>query len=146
MLLRNTGLRVNKLPGLQVRDFVLGGPAFIVYVIRSKKAERTEYRPIYINPDIGVQLRDYLRVHDYKLMEQVFRGGENKRDPRKIIARVLRFVFEAAGLASMGRKVKPKDFRGFLTQTMTDGGVPMAITSKMMGHVSEQTTKRITKS
>ncbi len=43
MLLRNTGLRVNELLGLQVRDFVLGGPAFIVYVIRFKKAERTGY-------------------------------------------------------------------------------------------------------
>ena len=43
MLLRNTGLRINELLRLQVRDFVLEGPAFIIYVIRSKKAEKTEY-------------------------------------------------------------------------------------------------------
>ncbi len=74
-------------------------------------------------------------------MEQVFGGGDNKRDPRKITARGLRFVFEAASLASIGRKVKPKDFRSFFTQTMVDGGVPMAIASKIMGHVSEKTTQ-----
>lgn len=50
-------------------------------MIRSKKAEKTEYDPIYINPDLGVQLRDYIKVHDYKQMESVFGGGENKRDP-----------------------------------------------------------------
>ena len=72
---------------------MLEGPAFIVYVIRSKKAERTEYDPLYINPDMGGQLRDYIRVHDYKQMESVFGGGENKREPRKITARGLQFVF-----------------------------------------------------
>ena len=73
-------------------------------------------------------------------METVFGGGDNKRDPRKITDRGLRFVFEAAGLASIGRKIKPKDFRSFFTQTMIDGGVPMPIASKMMGHASEKTT------
>ena len=141
MLLRNTGLRINELLGLQVCDFVLDGPAFIVYVIRSKKAEKTEYDPIYINPDLGVQLRDYIRVHDYKQMESVFGGGENKRDPRKITARGLRFVFEAAGLASIGRKVKPKDFRSFFVQTMVDGGVPMPMASQMVGHASAKTNQ-----
>lgn len=141
MLLRNTGLQVNELLGLQARDFVLEGPAFIVYVIRSKKAEKTEYDPIYINPDLGVQIRDYIRVHDYKQMESVFSRGENKRDPRKITARGLRQVFERPGLASIGRKIKPKDFRSFFVQTMVDGGVPMPMTSKMMGHGSEKNTQ-----
>ena len=79
MLLRSISLRVNELLVLQVRDFVLGGPAFVVYVIRFKKGAATEYDPIYINPDLGVQLRDYIRVHDFKQMEQFFGGGENKR-------------------------------------------------------------------
>ena len=67
-------------------------------------------------------------------------GGENKRHPRKITARGLWFVFEAAGLASIGRKIKPKDFRSFFTQNMVDG-VPMPIAFKMMGHASEKTTQ-----
>ena len=79
MLLRNTGLRVNDLLGLQVRDLALDGPAFIVYVKRSKKGNTTEYDPIYINPDLGVQLRDYIKGNHYSLMEQLFGGGRGRR-------------------------------------------------------------------
>lgn len=141
MLLRNTGLRINELLGLEVRNFALDGPAYIVYVIRSKKAQNTEYDPIYINPDLGVQLKDYIKVHGYKQIETLFGGGNNTRDPRKITDRGLRQVFERTGLVAIGRKVKPKDFRSFFTQTMVDGGVPMAMASKMMGHTSEKTTQ-----
>ena len=80
-------------------------------------------------------------VHDYKQMESVFGGGENQRDSRKITDRGLRFVFEAAGMASLVRKVKPKEFRSFFVQTMVDGGVPMPMASQMVGHASEKTTQ-----
>jgi integrase len=34
-----------------------------------------------------------------------------------------------------------KEFRNFLVQTMVDGGVPMAMDSKMMGHEDIRTTQ-----
>ena len=74
-------------------------------------------------------------------MERLFGNGSNERDSRKITARGLRFVFEKIGMQAIGRKISPKDFRSFFTQTMIDGGVPMSIASKMMGHVSEKTTQ-----
>ena len=37
MLLRNTGLRINEVLGLLVKECVLDGPASIIYVHRSKK-------------------------------------------------------------------------------------------------------------
>ena len=58
-----------------------------------------------------------------------------------ILGRIRRPKAEFEIALSKGRKVKPKDFRSFFTQTMIDGGVPMAIASKMMGHVSEKTTQ-----
>ncbi len=47
MLLHNTGLRVNELLSLEVRHCALEGPAFIIYIQRSKKRVNTEYSPRY---------------------------------------------------------------------------------------------------
>ena len=55
-------------------------------------------------------------------------------------------MFEKGGWQFIGRKVSLKDFRTLFVQTMVDGGVPMAVASKMVGHGSEYTTQRITTS
>ena len=58
MVLRNTGLRVSEVLRLVVKECALEGPTSINYVQRAKKRQKTEYDPIYINPGLGVQLRD----------------------------------------------------------------------------------------
>ena len=141
MLLRNTGIRVNELLSLEIRHCMLDGPAFIIYVQRSKKRGATEYEPLYINPGLGVQLRDYIRGNAYAQTERLFGNGPNERDSRKITARGLRFVFEKTGRQSIGRKVSSRDFRSFFVQTMVDGGVPMSMASKMVGHEDIRTTQ-----
>ena len=50
-------------------------------------------------------------------------------------------MYEKAGRQSIGRTVSPRDFRSFFVQTMVDGGVPMPMASKMVGHESEKTTQ-----
>ena len=65
MLLRNTGLRINELLNLEVRHSVLHGPNFIIYVQRSKRRGAAEYEPLYVNPGLGVQLRDYIKGNAY---------------------------------------------------------------------------------
>ena len=141
MVLRNTGLRINEVLSLEVRHCVLGGPAFIIYVHRSKKRRSAEYDPVYINPGLGVQLRDYIKGQQMAPTEQVFGNLGTSRGSHKITARGLRFVFDKAGLASIGRPVQPKEFRSFFVQTMVDGGVPMAMASKMVGHEDIRTTQ-----
>jgi len=71
----------------------------------------------------------------------VFRNSSTARGSTKITARGLRFVFEKAGIASIGRPVQPKEFRSFIVQTMVDGGVPMAMVSKMVGHEDVRTAR-----
>ena len=68
------------------------------------------------------------------LTDLVFGNAVIGRGSHKITARGLRFVFAKGGIASIGRAVQPKEFRSFFVQTMVDGGVPMAMASKMMGH------------
>ena len=141
MVLRNTGLRVNEVLGLLVKECALDGPTSIMYVHRLKKRREIQYDPIYINPGLGVQLSDYIRGQQMALTDQVFGNSGSSRGSHKITARGLRFVFEKAGIASIGRPVQPKEFRSFFVQTMVDGGIPMAMASKMVGHEDMRTTQ-----
>ena len=75
------------------------------------------------------------------LTDQVFGNAGSSKNGGKITARGLRFVFAKAGIASIGRPVQPKEFRSFFVQTMVDGGVPMAMASKMVGHEDIRTTQ-----
>ena len=140
MLLRNTGLRINELLQLPPAHCALEGPAFIVYIERSKKKAKV-FEALYINPGLGIQLRDYIKGNNYTLTEPIFGGGDNKRDARKITQRGLRFIFDKAGRESIGRPISPKAFRSFFVQTMVDGNVPMAMASKMVGHEDIRTTQ-----
>ena len=60
MLLRNTGLRANELLKLTSAECSLEGPSYVVYIRRSKK-KQTVYEALYVNPGLGVQLRDYIK-------------------------------------------------------------------------------------
>ena len=96
MVLRNTGLRINEVLALEVHHCVLDGPAYIIYVQRSKKRRVAEYEPIYINPGLGVQLRDYIKGQQMALTDRVFGNSGTGRGSIKITARGLRFVFGKA--------------------------------------------------
>ena len=145
MMLRNTGLRINELLSLPGAHCALGGPSYVIHVVRSKERKGIEtttvYEPIYINPGLGVQLRDYIKGNNYTMTEPIFGGGDNQRDARKITQRGLRFIFEKTGRESIGRPISPKAFRSFFVQTMVDGNVPMAMASKMVGHEDIRTTQ-----
>lgn len=141
MLLRNTGLRVNELLKISAQYCTLEGPSYIIWIQRSKKSSQIVHEPIYINPGLGVHLRDYLKGNNYTLTEPIFGGGNDKRDARKLTDRGLRFVFKMAGEKVLGRPISPKAFRSFFVQTMVDGNVPMVMASKMVGHEDIRTTQ-----
>ena len=143
MVLRNTGLRVNELLGVEVRHCGFTGPEFIVYIQRSKKRDQVpEYEPVYINPGLGIQLRDYIKGLQLAPTERVFGNTGGAKNGNKITHRGLAFAFAKAGIAALGRPVQPKEFRAFFVQTMVDGGVPMAMASKMVGHNDIKTTQK----
>ena len=48
---------------------------------------------------------------------------------------------EVGGIGGKVRPVQPKEFRSFFVHTMVDGGVPMAMASKMVGHDDIRTTR-----
>ena len=133
MVLRNTGLRVNEVLSLTVRQCNLDGPASFLYIQRTKKREKPEYERIYLVPGLGVQLRDFIKGSPLKPTDRVF----------DIKSRGLRYAFTNAGMVALGRPVQPKEFRSFFVQTMVDVlNVPMAAASKMVGHSDVRTTQK----
>lgn len=133
MLLRNTGWRINEVLALRVRECDLAGPGgSIIYVRRSKKGEAVvPYEPCYLDPGLGVQLRDYIKGSFLTPADKVF----------DIKIRGLRYAFANAGMKSLGRPVQPKEFRSFYVQTLVDVlNVNIAAASKMVGHADVKTT------
>lgn len=134
MVLRNTGLRINEVLSLTVRQCNLHGPVSLIYVQRSKKRTvEVPFEPIYLNAGLGVQLRDWIQAHNLAQTDRVF----------NIKIRGLRHNFTNAGMVALGRPVTPKEFRSFFVRTMVDVlSVPMAAASKMVGHADIRTTQK----
>ena len=143
MALRNTGLRINELLHIEEHQTTLGvkSPTYLLFVQRSKKREKIEFEPIYISPDLGVQMVDWIRVHRIKPKERVFGQGDREYNTAKITDRGLRHVFAKVGLEVLGRPIMPKEFRRLFIQDLIDGGAPIEVAAKMVGHENTRTTQ-----
>ena len=143
MALRNTGLRINELLHIEEHQTTLGvkSPTYLLFVQRSKKRENIEFEPIYISPDLGVQMVDWIRVHRIKPKERVFGQGNREYNTAKITDRGLRHVFAKVGLEVLGRPIMPKEFRRLFIQDLIDGGAPIEVAAKMVGHENTRTTQ-----
>jgi integrase len=129
--LLNTGLRINEMLRLQVRHFNLRGPEYWIEVVRSKKRDlRPE--PIWLNPNLGVELRDFIAGGRLSQTARVFSFTDRR----------LRQVFEQAGIAGIGRPVHPHQLRHLFSKTLIDNQVPIEAAAKLLGHTSSRTTEK----
>ena len=144
MALRNTGLRINELLHIEEHQTSLGveGPTYLLFVQRSKKREETEFVPIYISPDLGVQLVQWIKIHNIKPKERIFGQADDSHNANKISDRGLRHVFAKYGLKALGRPIMPKEFRRLFIQDLIDGGAPIEVAAKMVGHENTATTQK----
>ena len=143
MALRNTGLRINELLAIEERQTSLGvgGPTYILYVQRSKKRGTTEYEPIYISAVLGVQMASWIQVHTIEPTEPIFGNTNSSHTRDKITDRGLRHVFADVGRKTLGRPIMPKELRRLFIQDLIDGGAPIEVAAKMVGHQNTQTTQ-----
>ena len=132
--LRNTGLRINEALRLEARQVQQSGPASYISIRRSKQQRKgqSEWEPVFLNPQLGLELRSYVQGMALKPTDRVF----------PISDRQVRNVFYQAGLRAIGRRVHPHEFRHLYIKTLVDGGLPMEITAKMVGHDDSGTTRR----
>ncbi len=145
-LLRATGLRVSEVLGSRNRDGprARGGltpahlreepPDFCLLVRRAKKrgTGAAVFERVYLPPELGLELRDFIRGNrvppDGRIFDVSDRQVEN--------------AFAAAGIKTLGRRVRPHELRGLYVKTLLEGGLPLEAASKMVGHADPRTTLR----
>lgn len=132
-MLRATGLRVMELLRLQVRHYDVKGPEFSIMVRRTKKRKKdTGWERVFLPPNLGVELRDYIAGNGLASDKRVF----------SITDRQVRYVFAAAGEKGIGRPVHPHEMRHLYVKTLIDGGVPVLSAAKLVGHDDSRTTEK----
>ena len=143
MALRNTGLRINELLNIEEHQTSLGveGPTYLLFIQRTKKRDKTEFEPVYISPDLGVQMVQWIKIHNIQPKDRIFGQRGRQHNTAKITDRGLRHVFAKIGLEVLGRPIMPKEFRRLFIQDLIDGGAPIEVASKMIGHESTRTTQ-----
>jgi integrase len=99
-------------------------------LIQRKKKRRRSWEALPLQPELAVELRDYIRGNSVKPGERVFPIGD----------RQVRNIFYQAGLSAIGRRVHPHEFRHLYIKSLIDEGIPVAVASKMVGHASVETT------
>ena len=142
MTLRNTGLRIGELLKVEKRHTMLSGPDYIIYIQRSKKRREVEYEPIYLTPDLGANLSDYIRAHQLREIDKIFGNESSQRSGEAITQRGYDKVLRKTAAAVLGRPVSSKELRKLYIQDMVDGGIPMEVAAKMVGHEDPRTTAR----
>jgi integrase len=147
MALRNTGLRINELLSIEKHETSFTrstggeGPTYVLFVQRLKKRDKAAFETIYISPDLGVQIADWIRVHKIKPTDRIFGQRDRQYNPAKISDRGVRHCFAKYGLQTLGRPIMPKEFRRLFIQDLIDGGVPIELASRMIGHENTRTTQ-----
>ena len=130
-LLRNTGIRIAELLRLEPQHCYLDGPEFWILVVRGKRRKQPAYEKVWVRPELGVEMRDYIR------------GNRIASGPVfDISARWVQKTFNKAGETSIGRPVHPHELRGLFTRYMIENGVPVEAAAKMLGHEDYRTTQK----
>jgi len=148
-LLRASGLRIaevlgnpraRKRPQLGITPSHLfqeeGGVRWYIVVQRGKKRTRPgdlpNYEAVYLPPGLGVELRDYIRGRGVKPGERIF----------SLSVRQFENVWRDAARRIIRRRSTPHSLRHLYIKYLIDHGVPVYITSRMVGHEDPRTTMK----
>ncbi len=135
--LRGTGLRLAETLRLTPQHLREEPPDFYFLVKRGKKklmaGEHVLYEKVYLPPQLGVELRDYIKGNNRAPGESIW-GVQKRR---------VEYIFSDAGRRAVGRPVHPHEFRHLYITFLVDNGLPMESTAKMVGHASHETTRKV---
>ncbi len=138
--LRATGVRVSEALNLEARYCQLAGPDYKVWVKRGKQqsGEKVSYSQIYLPPEYGLELRNWIAGNGITPASPVF---FSTKPGKKMVRSTVWYAFQKAGLATIGRAVGPHEFRKLFVSSLANQGVPMAAVAKLVGHISSKTTE-----
>lgn len=128
-LLRNTGLRETEVMARCAEHFLAHGPEHFIQTYRLKKKIRV-WQDVAIHPELGLEVQAFIKGNGIRAGQRVF----------AFTARQFQNVFRQAALDALGRPAHPHQLRALFTKSLIDGGVPVAVAQKLLGHENERTT------
>ncbi len=131
-VLRSTGLRIAEVLRLTPQHYMTDGMYAYVLAQRGKKRTAPMLEKVYLPPELGVELRDYIKGNGLRIHQPIF----------GITTRQVERIFNVAGLKAIGRPVHPHEFRGLYLKWLIDNGLPVEAAAKMVGHADVKTTLR----
>lgn len=138
--LKGTGLRIAEVLRLEPHHLRRNGPVVECLVRRGKQRRRVKGRmvsddrwtAIGLHPELAGMLTAYIRLASIPPGARVF----------PISDRAVRYVFAAAGKASIGRSVHPHEFRALFATELMERGVPVAAIANLLGHSADTITRK----
>jgi integrase len=138
MTLRATGLRPVEVVNLQARHLGHEAGVYWLSVLRAKKRGDARPEALFITPNLGSLLVEWVRWQQLRPMDSLF----------GIKVRRLRNVVYESSERALGFRVQPKAFRRFYIRSVAEiagqvlGFTPrhMEVAQKMVGHESVRTT------
>jgi len=127
-----TGLRINEVLAIKIKDLAPVENGFDLSITREKK-EKPKVEVLPIPLELGIELRDYAKTAGLKANDKFFPGHENA------------YRYQVKQCAKRARlqnwqKIHPHLFRhGFVYQKVLEKVHPMVL-SKLVGHSSLNTT------
>ncbi len=129
-MLRGTGLRLAEVLRLTPAHVQRDGPRVLLLIKRGKKRGKTMWERMPVNPELGADLLNFIAGRGVKPGEKVFPFGPL----------AFQRAFSKAGAEALGRRVHPHQLRHLYGTDLIDGGVPIEVVSKMLGHSDVRTT------
>jgi integrase len=129
-VLRNTGLREAEVMRRTAEYFYQDGPFHFIRTTRGKKKGEPVWEDVALHPEVGLEVQAYIKGNGIRPGQLVF----------AFTPRQYQRVFREASLQAIHRPAKPHQLRHLYTKTLVDGGVPIAVAQKMLGHEDEKTT------
>jgi hypothetical protein len=127
-----TGLRLGEVMRLTPGHVSRNGPDTSISIYRNKSNAK-QWEDVPIEATVGADLVAYIRGNNIPRGRPVF----------NITRRQAQNIIQSIGQRALNRDVSSRDFRKLYIQTlMIQGGVPVEVVAKMVGHTNTATTMK----
>ena len=143
LMLLSTGIRINELINITLEQYNNRDEYNGIKLVVTK---RSKIRSIYLNDKVIAAIEKYLKIRKDGA-DTLFTSNSGEIMSRTSISRTFKCIATRSGCFTNDRisQIAPHLMRCTCATNMADGGVPVQIVQKMLGHTNLNTTMRYVK-
>lgn len=143
LMLLSTGVRINELINITLEQYNNRDEYNGIKLVVTK---RSKIRSIYLNDKVIAAIEKYLKIRKDGA-DTLFTSNSGEIMSRTSISRTFKCIATRSGCFTNDRisQIAPHLMRCTCATNMADGGVPVQIVQKMLGHTNLNTTMRYVK-